>query len=378
MYLAAVLVIALLCPSYAVAATASPEQEYQKLQERLAEERKKLGAAHARERSVLSELDNVTMKLSSVEEDLRKSRRSLRQTEDEIAQSTRNITQTKNNIERQRNWIRRKLRSMNRLGYGGDTLTQILSAENVTQLMRTWKYLEHLTRYEHRIMQAYSENLAKQEEEQKKLERLRAQLKVREQKVRAAENELAEAKKAKEDMLQAVRNEKSTRQKMIAELKEASRRMLEIIRESAQTDDYAGKGFTQLKGRLMWPADGRIAVPYGSQKDPRFDAQVFRNGIHIQTDAGADARSVYAGKVIFAEGFKGFGQLIIINHGSGYHTLYGNLAEIFSKVGDIIRENEVVGKVGTSGVISGPGMYFEIRYKGKPLDPAQWLKKRKR
>jgi len=82
--------------------------------------------------------------------------------------------------------------------------------------------------------------------------------------------------------------------------------------------------------------------------------------------------------VIFAEWFKGFGQLIIINHGSGYHTLYGNLAEIFSKVGDIIRENQVIGKVGTSGVISGPGMYFEIRYKGKPLDPAQWLKKRKR
>jgi septal ring factor EnvC (AmiA/AmiB activator) len=82
--------------------------------------------------------------------------------------------------------------------------------------------------------------------------------------------------------------------------------------------------------------------------------------------------------VIFAEWFKGFGQLIIINHGSGYHTLYGNLSELFSKVGDIIRENQVIGKVGTSGVINAPGIYFEIRYKGKPLDPSQWLKKGKR
>lgn len=286
--------------------------------------------------------------------------------------------QTKNNIDRQRTWIRRKLKSMNRLGYGGDTLTQILSAEDISQLMRTWKYLERLTRYEHRIMQAYSENLEKQEEEQKKLERLRAELKEREQKVRAAENELTKTKKAKEDILDSVRNEKATRQKMISELGEASRRMLEIIRESSRTDDYAGKGFTQLKGRLMWPSEGRIAVPYGAQKDPRFDTPVFRNGIHIQTDASADVRSVYAGKVIFAEWFKGFGQLIIINHGSGYHTLYGNLSEIFSNVGDIIRENQVIGKVGTSGVINAPGIYFEIRYKGKPLDPTQWLKKRKR
>jgi len=378
MYLAAVLVIALLCPSLSAAASSSPEQEYKKLQERLAEEKKKLGAAHARERSVLNELDDVNMKLSTAEEAVRKSRRSMRQTENAIEQTRQDISQTKSTIDQQQTWIKRKIRSMNRLGYSGDIMTQILSAENITQLMRTWKYLERITRNEHRIIQAYGENLRKLEDEQEKLERLRAELNAREQKVRATENELAEIKKVKEDILHAVRNEKATRQKMISELGEASRRMLEIIRESSETDDYAGKGFTQLKGRLIWPSDGRIAVPYGSQKDPRFDTPVFRNGIHIETDATADARSVYAGKVIFAEWFKGFGQLIIINHGSGYHTLYGNLSELFSKVGDIIRENQVIGKVGTSGVINAPGMYFEIRYKGKPLDPTQWLKKGKR
>jgi septal ring factor EnvC (AmiA/AmiB activator) len=81
--------------------------------------------------------------------------------------------------------------------------------------------------------------------------------------------------------------------------------------------------------------------------------------------------------VIFAEWFKGFGQLVIVNHGSGYHTLYGNLSEIFSKVGDIIKEKHVIGRVGTSGMLNAPGIYFEIRYKGKPLDPTQWLKKKR-
>jgi len=378
MYLIAVLVLALICPALSAAASSSPEQEYKKIQEKLREEKKKLTEAHERERSVLNELDDVNMKLTTVEEDLRKSRRSLRQTEAAIEQTSRDISQTKKNIERQQTWIKRKLRSMNRLGYGGDTLTQIMSAENVAHLMRTWKYLEHLARYEHRIVQAYGENLQKLEDGQRKLEGLRAELKAREQKVRSKEDELAEKKRTKEDILHTVRTEKATRQKMISELREASRRMLEIIRESSQTDDYAGKGFTQLKGRLIWPSDGKVAIPYGSQKDPRFDTPVFRNGIHIQTDDAADARSVYAGKVIFAEWFKGFGQLVIVNHGSGYHTLYGNLSEIFSKVGDIIKENQVIGKVGTSGVLNAPGIYFEIRYKGKPLDPTQWLRKRKR
>ena len=165
---------------------------------------------------------------------------------------------------------------------------------------------------------------------------------------------------------------------MIAELNEAAQKLLDIIRESSRTDDYSAKGFGRLKGKLSWPSDGKIAIPYGSQKDPQFDTPVFRNGIHIQTDASADARSVYAGKVIFAEWFKGFGQLVIVNHGSGYHTLYGNLSEIFSRVGDIIKDNQIIGKVGTSGTLNAPGLYFEIRYKGKPLDPVQWLKRKKR
>ncbi len=376
MFVAVVLILALVFPSISFAAPA--EQEYKKIQERLDEEKRKLSAAQAQEASVLNELDDVNRKLYSTETDLRKYRSNLKQTEAAISSLGIEMEKVKRSLERQKNWVRRKLRAMNRLGYGGDVLTQILSAEDMAQLMRTWKYLEHVTLYEQKVLKTYSENLRKMAEQQEKLEGLKREYEARQNKVRSKEEELAGKKREKETILHSVRTEKATRQKMIAELKEASRRMLEIIRESTKTDDYEGKGFTQLKGKLLWPAEGKIAIPYGTQKDPQFDTPVFRNGIHIQTDASVDARAVYGGKVIFAEWFKGFGQLIIINHGSGYHTLYGNLAEIFSKVGDIIKENQVIGKVGTSGVLNAQGIYFEIRYKGKPLDPAQWLKKKKR
>ncbi len=376
MFFAALLVLALACPSISLAAPS--ELEYKKIQEKIDEEKRKLTAAQEREASVLNELDEVNKRLNATETDLRKYRSTLRQTEAAINSITVEMEKIKRSLERQKNWIRRKLRAMNRLGYGGDVLTQVLSAEDMAQLMRTWKYLEHVALYEHKVMKTYRENLQKLDTEQKKLEGLSLEFKARQEKVKSKEAELAEKKKEKETILYSVRTEKATRQKMISELKEASRRMLEIIKESTKTDDYEGKGFTQLKGKLLWPAEGKIAIPYGSHKDPQFDTPVFRNGIHIQTDSPGDARSVFGGKVIFAEWFKGFGQLVIINHGSGYHTLYGNLAEIFSKVGDIIKENQVIGKVGTSGVLNAQGIYFEIRYKGKPLDPAQWLKKKKR
>jgi len=376
MFFAALLILALACPSISLAA--SSELEYKKIQERIDEEKRKLSAAQEREASVLNELDDVNKRLNNAETDLRKYRSNLKQTEAAVSSIAIEIEKIKRSLERQKNWIRRKLRAMNRLGYGGDVLTQVLSAEDMAQLMRTWKYLESLTLYENKILKTYRENLQKLDSEQKKLEGLRLEFKARQDKIKEKEVELAEKKKEKETLLRSVRTEKATRQKMISELKEASRRMLEIIKESTKTDDYEGTGFTQLKGKLLWPADGKIAIPYGSHKDPQFDTPVFRNGIHIQTDSAGDARAVYGGKVIFAEWFKGFGQLVIINHGSGYHTLYGNLSEIFSKVGDIIKENQVIGKIGISGVLNAQGIYFEIRYKGKPLDPAQWLKKKKR
>jgi len=376
MFFAALLILALACPSISIAAPT--ELEYKKIQERIDEERKKLSAAQEREASVLNELEDVNKRMNIAETDLRKYRSNLKQTEAAISSVAVEMEKIKRSLERQQNWIRRKLRAMNRLGYGGDALIQVLSAKDMAQLMRTWKYLEHITLHEHKILKTYGENLRNLDMEQKKLEGLRLEFKARQDKVRSKEAELAEKKREKETILYSVRTEKATRQKMIAELKEASRRMLEIIKESTKTDEYEGKGFIQLKGKLLWPAEGRIAIPYGSHKDPQFHTPVFRNGIHIQTESSGDARAVYSGKVIFAEWFKGFGQLVIINHGSGYHTLYGNLSEIFSKVGDIIKGSQVIGKVGTSGVLNAQGIYFEIRYKGKPLDPAQWLKKIKR
>jgi septal ring factor EnvC (AmiA/AmiB activator) len=108
-------------------------------------------------------------------------------------------------------------------------------------------------------------------------------------------------------------------------------KLLDIIRESSKRDDYSAKGFGRLKGSLPWPSEGRIAIPYGSQKDPQFDTPVFRNGIHIQTDASADARSIFTGKVIFAEWFKGFGQLVIVNHGSVPYALRQSFRDFFSR-----------------------------------------------
>ncbi|MFI5294096.1 MAG: murein hydrolase activator EnvC family protein [Thermodesulfovibrionales bacterium] len=362
-----------------VSAGATHEEEYRKLQEKMSEQKEKLREAQERESSILGEIEGVNMRLEKTETELSKYRKDLRRTEAEISSVTSDIEKTKGVLEKQKEWLKRKLMVMQKFGYSGDMLVLLMSAEDVSQMMRIWKYLENITLYEHKVLGDYRDNLKRFNEKYERLRVLKAELKTDTDKVKTKEKELAGERQSKVVILSSVRKEKASHQRMIAELKEASKRLLDLITKSSKTDTYTGSGtgFTRFRGKLPWPAEGKIAVPYGSQKDPQFSTPVFRNGVHIQTPADSDARSVYEGKVIFAEWFKGFGQLVIINHGNGYHTLYGNLSEIFSHVGDIIKESQVIGRVGTSGILNAPGLYFEIRYKGKPLDPVQWLKRRR-
>jgi len=380
MFLFLPLLLFLLLVPPPVTATVRPhEEEYQIIQKKMAEQKKKLGEAQKQESSILGEIEGVNVNLDRIDAELRRYRKKMSETEAAIRTTTAEIEKIRRTLEKQQDWLKRKLRIMNRFGYSGDMLVLLLSAEDISQMMRTWKYLEQITLHEHQVLGDYRENLREFTEKYEHLKTMKTELKTDAERIKAKENELADQKRTKETILSSVRKEKVSRQKMLAELKEASRRLLDLIERSSRTDTYTGPGvgFTRFKGKLPWPADGRIAVPYGSQRDPQYNTPVFRNGVHIETSANSDARAVHEGKVIFAEWFKGFGQLVIVNHGSGYHTLYGNLSEIFSHVGDIIKENQVIGKVGTSGMLNAPGLYFEIRYKGKPLDPVQWLRHRR-
>jgi septal ring factor EnvC (AmiA/AmiB activator) len=355
--------------------SATPQEDLKKIKREIKEQREKIEKAERRERSILTEIEETGKDLSTVEVELRKYRKRLKNTESEISKVETDISINRGSIERQREWIKRKMRAMQKNWYPGDIILLFSGTDNVSQLMKNWKNLEYIALYESRILNNYKENLRELQEKEKQLKVLNAELAKNTEKVKTKEAELAGKKQEKEELLASVQKEKSSYEKMLKELKEASRRLLDVIQESVK-DTYRAKGFIGLRGKLPWPAEGKVAIPYGSSRDPQFNTPVFRSGIFIQTGDDINAKSVHAGKVVFAEWFKGYGQLMIVNHGDGYHTLYGSLSEIFSKVGDIINVGQIIGRVGNAGILNAPGLYFEVRYKGKPLDPLQWLRKR--
>ena len=123
------------------------------------------------------------------------------------------------------------------------------------------------------------------------------------------------------------------------------------------------------------PVKGKVISRFGKYKNTEFDVMNFRSGIGIKAGKGDPIRAVYAGKVLFSSWFNGYGNMLIIDHGNHYCTLYAHAEEVFKKEGDRVEAGEVIATVGDTGSMTGPGLHFEVRHNGKSVDPMKWLKK---
>ena len=128
--------------------------------------------------------------------------------------------------------------------------------------------------------------------------------------------------------------------------------------------------FRELKGRLKLPVIGELANRYGS---PRADSGLSWKGLFIAARDGQEVRSVAPGRVVFADWLRGFGNLIILDHGGGYMSLYGNNDSLYREVGDEVKAGDPIATVGATGGNSQTGLYFELRFQGKPFDPLSWV-----
>lgn len=136
---------------------------------------------------------------------------------------------------------------------------------------------------------------------------------------------------------------------------------------------FDGEPFAQLQGKLVLPVKGDITNQFGTKRP---DSTVIWKGLFIRTTSGQTVKAVAAGRVVFADWLRGFGNLLIVDHGNAYMSLYGNNETLYKQVGDELRGGDTIASVGNSGGNIDYGLYFELRHKSKPLDPLKWLAKK--
>ena len=183
-------------------------------------------------------------------------------------------------------------------------------------------------------------------------------------------------RRSKMALLRGVRREKNKSLGVARELEQAAielKRLLERLRSEGPGAPRSRGGFASMKGRLPKPVAGRVVSFYGKVRHPRFKTVTFNNGIIIRASAGKPVKSVYSGKVIYTGWLKGYGQLMILDNGSGFYTLFAYLDKILKERGETVKKGEEIALVGETGIDASAGLYFEIRERGVSVNPLKWL-----
>lgn len=362
--------------STAEALGANPKEELRELKEKLKVEEKKIEKTIAKEKSILTELENIEKSMKENKRKLTIFDSRLKKTQSDMKSLGRDIAELNNKLSGRRELLKKRLTALYKEQYAGDTALILISAENYQDLLVRSRYISMIAHYDRMLMNRYREELQNYHSQQETMEGLQQELETNKKSVIKSMSALREERENKDRLLASVKEKRSSYEQMVRELEDSAVKLKKFIVEMEKKkvpQSVLGKGFSSMQGSLPWPIDGTVLVPFGKYKDPKYDIPVFKNGIEIKTYAGADARAIHGGRVVYADWFKGFGQLLIINHDKGYHSLYGNLAEIFYNTGDIIEKGSKIGIVAETGLAGVPTLYFEIRYKGRPLDPLGWL-----
>ena len=143
--------------------------------------------------------------------------------------------------------------------------------------------------------------------------------------------------------------------------------------ENMPDESFSGQPLTKLKGQLRLPARGELINRFGT---PRQEGGTTWKGVFIRAPQGGEVKAIATGRVVFADWLRGFGNLIILDHGDSYLSVYGNNESVFKTVGQPVQAGETIASVGNSGGNMESGLYFELRHQGQPLDPLRWVRLR--
>ena len=277
-------------------------------------------------------------------------------------------------LHQERSALARQIRSAYLMGRQ-ERLRILLNQQQPETVARVMAYYDYLAMARARSMEEINHQLQQLQQLQEELTRQEKLLEQTRSRQLAEQQSLEKAQLTRRNTIEAlsVQLEKSGQQ--LAQLQRDERRLNELISGLQQAlrdmEIPQQKSFNQKKGLLAWPAKGRISASFGSAKieDMRWD------GVVISAPEGQPVRSVHSGRVAYADWLRGFGLLLIIDHGDDYMTLYGFNQSLFKETGDWVEPGEVIALVGNSGGQRRAGLYFGIRYKGKAKNPKAWCKK---
>ena len=348
----------------------SLDERLVRVQERRRALEKEVAGFKQQERSLLGEVERLELEVRLRSEQLQEVRLELARTNALLDATVKRLREIERSIEASRPVLAARARALYKLGELS-YVRLLLSVDRPADIFRGYRFVTTLARRDSERFAAFRRDLERQAAARADLERqTQAALELRAS-VERARRSLDAQRRRKTALLTEIVEKKETNSLYLAELREAEARLEPLL---------AGPGggevaipIAAFRGALPWPALGKVSVPFGRRKHPKFDTYTVQNGVEIAAPLDSPVTAVHEGIVAFADRFRGYGLMVVVDHGNKHHTLYAHLAEASVEVGERVTAGQPLGLVGASG-LEGAGLYFEVRFQGKPEDPEDWLR----
>jgi septal ring factor EnvC (AmiA/AmiB activator) len=337
---------------------------------------KKLIASDKEKNSLQSELKKVEIEASQINRNLRQLRKKITGFERKLSSLDKQEAELQNDIALQSGAIVDQISAAYKLG-NQEPIKLLLNQEDPQKIARVFKYYGYFLQARTEKIQHYMADVDKLSKVIEDINSQKLELTKSRAELESAQKKLRGQIKKRSGTLSKLQASLRTDKKKLGSLKKERGRLEEILSavEEAVIDMKLPKNyqpFVSRKGKLKWPLKGRVAHSYGSPRS----GELRWEGWLISAKAGAAVNAVHNGRVVFSNYLRGFGLLIILDHGDGYMTLYAHNQELLKDTGDWVQSSETVARAGDTGGLSKPALYFEIRKQGKPADPKSWLGRR--
>ena len=368
-----------------------------KLQEGIIDHKIKILGSKKSERSLLGDLEKIESQLKEQKTKLAFLQEESAKQELLLVERQEYLNEVLNKKRAHQKHVKNRLAAFYRMGSVG-MMNVLFSAESLPELIAFQEYFNNMLKYDQSVISKYlvqikDLNLAREDHAREKLRLMELADDVRDK-----EKQLSQIHLEKNLLLRQVNTEKHLYQQAVAEIEEAAADLalsLSKIQMATETVASPAKepvvalqqkngpvrkpslpaGFIGQKGRLDPPVPGTLINKFGQQVEGKFDSATTSNGIDIRAKNGLEIKAVYDGKIIHSGYLRGYGNLIIIDHGQQYFSMIARIADIYIKENTRVKKGEIIGMTGESDKLFGEGLHFEIRNGSKPEDPLVWLKK---
>jgi septal ring factor EnvC (AmiA/AmiB activator) len=364
--------------------------------QKIKEEKQRLKKIEQQIKSVKDEINNLQKKESGYLEALHKIEKLLRDTEKELQTIERDLELARKEIEQgedeiifEKRMLKEKTKLLeNRLreiykrrltGY----MEILFNSESFSDFLTRFRYIKKILSLDAEVISDIQQQMKKIEDNKMNLENREEILSLLKKEVEKEKENIDFSIKARKSIINKIDSQKEVYLKSLKELEQSSQEIKNIIERIYKQREEDSKRVTQKevpaitlkpkKGILALPVQGKLISGYGRHKNTDFNTYTFNSGIDISAPLGQVVHAAGSGEVIYTGSIKGYGQIIIIDHGGRITTLYAHLSKILIDIGEKVKKGQIVGQVGDSGGVSSTRLHFEVRVEGKPTDPMNWL-----